>query len=102
MMIWASSWQNGMHVNQFVRINARGGIRGEIADVVRAGAARVQADGLDAPQDFRRVLRLDETHLKIRARRDLDVAAWSTPSRFAPVRAVEMSSTARRESAAGP
>ena len=65
-----------MHVDQLVRIDARRGIRGEIADVVRARAARVQADGLDAAQKFRRVLRLDEPHLQIRARGDLHVAAW--------------------------
>ena len=61
-------------VKQFHRVNARGGICREITDVVRARAARVQADALDAAQKFRRVLRLDEAHLQIGARGDLDVA----------------------------
>ncbi len=62
------------HVDQLARINARGGVRGEVADVVRARAARVQADMLDALDERGRVLWLDESHLQIRARGDLHVA----------------------------
>ena len=63
------------HVNQLHRVNARRGIGGEITDVVRARAARVQTNALDAAEKFRRILRLDEAHLQIGARRDLDVTA---------------------------
>ena len=69
------------HVDQLERIDAGGRIRGEVADVVRARAARVQADGLDAAQNLRRVLRLDEPHLKIRPRGDLHVAGGQFLSR---------------------
>src|SRR5207302_10000230 len=42
-------------VNQLVRVNAGSRAGGEVADVVRARAARVQADALDAPQHLRGV-----------------------------------------------
>ena len=61
-------------IDQLVRVNARSGITGDIADVVRAGAARVQADALDAAQHLRSILRFDEAKLKIGARGDLDAA----------------------------
>ena len=61
------------HVDEFMRVDARRGIRGEIADVVRARPARVQAHVLDALHKCRRVLRKNEPHLQIRTRRDLHV-----------------------------
>ena len=62
-------------VDQFVRINARRGIRRDVADVVRARALAAQAHRLDAAQKLRRVLRLDEAQLQVGPRGDLDVAA---------------------------
>ena len=83
-------------VNQLHGINARRGIGGEIADVVRARAACVQTDTLDATQKFRSVLRLNEPHLEIRPRRDLDVT-----TREFPCDAREFPQLKRRQHAAG-
>src|SRR5438128_2019407 len=66
-------------VDEFVWVNARRGIAGQIPDVVRAGAASQKPDRLNAAQHLRRVLRLDEAQLKIGARRDLDVAGGQFP-----------------------
>ena len=62
-------------VDELVRVHAAGGVAGEVADVVRAGPARVQADALDAADELHGVLRLDEPHLQVGPRGDLDVAA---------------------------
>ena len=64
----------GQNIDQFMRINASRGICREIADIVRARTAGVQADALDAAQHFRSVFGLDEANLEIGARGDLDVA----------------------------
>ena len=52
-------------------INAGGWVGGQVAHVVGSRAARVQTNALNAPQHFRRVLRLDKSHLEVRARGDL-------------------------------
>ena len=49
------------------------GRAGDVADVVGAGAARPQAEALDAFDDLDRVLRLDLADLQIRARRHMRV-----------------------------
>src|SRR3954462_2648417 len=69
-------------IDQFMRVNSRGRTRGEIADVVRARAARVEANALDPPQNLRCVFRLDRAHLDIRACGDLDVAAGERVGNF--------------------
>ncbi len=64
----------GHDVDDLLRVDAGSRIGGEVADVIRTGAARVQSDGLDAPQKIRRILRLNEAHLEIGPGGDLDVA----------------------------
>ena len=51
-----------------------GGIRRQVANIVRSRAARVQAHRLNAAQNFGRVLWLNQPDLEIRPRGDLDVA----------------------------
>ena len=60
---------------QFLRIDAGGRRAGDVADVVGAGAARGQAEILDALDHGDGVLRLDLAHLQIGAGRDVGVAA---------------------------
>src|SRR5690349_17628471 len=60
-------------VEQLHRIDAGSRIASDVANVVGARAARVQADALDAAQNLWRVLWLNETNLKIRTRRYLHV-----------------------------
>jgi hypothetical protein len=61
-------------VVEFGGIDAGGGIAGDVADVVGAGAARMKAGALNAAENFGRVFGFDEANLKIRAGGDLDVA----------------------------
>ena len=86
----------GHDIDQFVRIDAGGGIGRQVADVVRARAARVQARRLDAAQNFGRVLRLDQADLEIGASGDLDVAGGEFFGDRARVRAVGKSSAPAR------
>ena len=64
-----------IHVNQFDRVDAGGGVHRQVADIVRAAAPCVQPHALHPAQHLRAVLGLDQPHLEVGARRDLDVAA---------------------------
>ena len=65
----------GPRVEQFLRIDAGGRRAGDVADVVGAGAARAQAEVLDALDHLDRILRLDLAHLQIGAGGDVGIAA---------------------------
>src|ERR1043165_2267259 len=56
-------------VDQLLAVDAGRGRAGDIADVVGAGAARPQAEALDAFDHVDRVLRRDLADLQVRARR---------------------------------
>ena len=63
----------GPRVDQLLRVDAGGRRAGDVADVVGAGAARPQAEALDAFDHLDRVLRLDLADLQVRARRHMRV-----------------------------
>ena len=65
----------GPRVDQFLRVDAGGRRAGDVADVVGAGAARAQAEVLDALDHVDRVLRLDLADLQVGARRHMRIAA---------------------------
>ena len=60
-------------VDQLLRIDAGGRRAGDVADVVGAGAARPEAEVLDALDHLDRVLRLDLADLQVGARRHMRV-----------------------------
>ena len=62
-------------VDQLLRIDARGRTAGDVADVVRAGAARGKADLGQAHQHLGGFVRADLADLEIGARGDVGVAA---------------------------
>jgi hypothetical protein len=62
-------------VDEFLRIDARGGRARDVADVVGAGTARAQAEILDALDHVDRVLGLDLAHLQVGAGGDVGIAA---------------------------
>ena len=62
-------------VDQLLRIDTGGRRAGDVADVVGAGAARAQAEVLDALDHVDRVLRLDLAHLQVGAGGDVGIAA---------------------------
>ncbi len=62
-------------VDQLLRIDARGGAAGDVADVVGAGAARGEAEILHPVQHVERVRRADLADLQIGARRHVGIAA---------------------------
>src|SRR6185436_14918335 len=61
------------HIDQFVWVEAGGGIGGEIPNIVGSSAPRVKADRLDATQYLRRVFWLDQANLQICAGGDLHI-----------------------------
>jgi len=63
----------GQRFQPLGRIEPAGRIAGQVADVVGSGAPGVQADGLDPPQEFRRILETDMPELQVGPRGDLQV-----------------------------
>ena len=76
----------GPGVQQFLRIDAGGRRAGDVADIVGAGAARAQAEVLDALDQRDRVLRRDLADLQIGARGDVRIAAAIVVRRDRPAR----------------
>ena len=62
-------------VDQLLRIDPRGRAAGDVADVVRAGTARGQADLREAHQHLGRLVRPDLADLQVGARGDVGIAA---------------------------
>ena len=65
----------GTGIEQLLRINARGRGARDVADVVRAGAARAQSDVLDALDQSHAVFGFDLPDLDVGAGGDVGVAA---------------------------
>ncbi len=84
---------DGQRFDELIWINAAGRVAGEIADVIRAGAASVQSDGLNSAEELDGVLGLDQPQLQVGAGRDLDVPAGElvgNRGQFAKLKAMEL------------
>ena len=92
--IWAG-------VEQFLRIDAGGRRARDVADVVGAGAARAQAEILDALDQLHRVLRRNLAHLQIGAGGDIGRTARTAARRDRPGLQTASASGCRSESATG-